>query len=309
MPTTTPHTTRIGGVELHVEPPIGAGDPLVIVHGSWTDHTAFDAVVGPLARSFRVIRYDRRGHSRSGYGGPAPRRRDEDDLAELIETLGLGPAHLVGTSYGAVISLALAIRRPELVRSVLAHEPPLLGVFPDPAVEVLLANIQAQLADGDIAGGTRRFFEEAVLGPGAWERLPEPLRRAAMGNAQTFIDLSEDPGWASLDVPALAEVPRPILITTGETGPDWLRRAPVAVAELAGIPTVTISGAGHSPHLTHPDVLVAVIKAFALGGDEHDPAAGLDAPSAAIAPVSRRAVVSEIVSDTAAKVVAEPNLD
>ena len=39
-----------------------------------------------------------------------------------------------------------------------------------------------------------------MLGPGAWERLPEPLRRAAMGNAQTFIDLREDPGWATLDV-------------------------------------------------------------------------------------------------------------
>jgi pimeloyl-ACP methyl ester carboxylesterase len=261
---------RIGGVELHVEPPRGAGDPLVIVHGGWTDHTAFDAVVGPLARSFRVIRYDRRGHSRSEYGpGPAPRRRDEDDLAELIEAIGSGPAHLIGTSYGATISLALAIRRPELVRSVLAHEPPLLGLVSDPAVEALLASIQDQLADGDIAGGTRRFFEEAVLGPGAWERLPERLRHVAMGNAQTFIDLREDPGWATLDVPALARVPLPILITTGETSPDWLRRAPAGVAEQAGIPTRTISGAGHSPHLTHPDALVAVIEAFALARDEH----------------------------------------
>src|SRR4051794_6637429 len=208
MPTRTPHTIRIGGVELYVEPPLGAGDPLVIVHGAWTDHTAFDAVVGPLARSFRVIRYDRRGHSRSEYGpGPAPRRRDEDDLAELIEAIGSGPAHLVGTSYGATISLALAIRRPELVRSVLAHEPPLLGLVRDPAVEALMASIQDQLADGDIAGGTRRFFEEAVLGPGAWERLPERLRCAAMGNAQTFIDLREDPDWATLDVPALSQVP------------------------------------------------------------------------------------------------------
>ena len=170
----------------------------------------------------------------------------------------------------------------------------MLGVVPDPAVAALLASIQAQLADGDIAGGTRRFFEEAVLGPGAWERLPEPLRRAAMGNAQTFIDLREDPGWASLDVPALAEVPRPILITTGETSPIWLRRAPVAVAELAGIPTMTIGGAGHSPHLTHPDALVAVIEAFALGRDEHDPAAGLDAPSAAMAPTPRGRVQDRV---------------
>src|SRR5687768_12858169 len=211
MTTTTPHTMYIGGVELHVEPPIGEGEPLVIVHGGWTDHTAFDAVVEPLARSFRVIRYDRRGHSRSQYSGPAPRRRDEDDLAELLELFG--PAHLLGTSYGASISLGLAIRRPDLVRSVLAHEPPLLGVVPDHDVEALLESVWDQLAAGDVAGGARRFFEEAVLGPGAWEQLPEPLRRAAMGNAQTFIDLREDPGWATLDVSGLARVPRPILIT------------------------------------------------------------------------------------------------
>src|SRR5918997_814338 len=129
MITTTPRPMPIGGIELHVAAPAGAGDPLVLVHGSWTDHTAFEAVAEPLARSFRVIRYDRRGHSRSQYGpGPAPRRRDEDDLAELLEALGLGPAHLVGTSYGALISLALAVRRPDLVRSVLAHEPPVLGL-------------------------------------------------------------------------------------------------------------------------------------------------------------------------------------
>jgi hypothetical protein len=88
--TTTPRRIRIGGIGLHVEAPVGEGEPLVIVHGGWTDHTAFDAVVEPLARSFTVIRYDRRGHSRSEYRGPAPRRRDEEDLTELIDVLGLG---------------------------------------------------------------------------------------------------------------------------------------------------------------------------------------------------------------------------
>jgi pimeloyl-ACP methyl ester carboxylesterase len=260
MNTTTPQTMQIGGVELHVEPPVGEGHPLVLVHGSWTDHTVFEALVEPLARSFRVIRYDRRGHSRSQYSGPAPRRRDEDDLAELIDALGLGPVHLVGTSYGALISLALAIRRPDLVRSVLGHEPAMLGVVPDPEVEALLADIQDELAAGDVARGTRRFFEEAVLGPGAWERIPEALRRAAAGNAQTFIDLREDPEWAALDIAGLARVARPILITVGETSPAWLRLTPRAVAEEAGIPTRAIPGAGHSPHLTHPGAFVDAIQ-------------------------------------------------
>src|SRR3712207_4329200 len=261
---TTTSRLRIGGVDLHVEPPAGSGEPLVIGHGSWTDHTAFEAVAGPLARSLRVVRYDRRGHSRSEYGGPAPRRREEDDLAELIEVLELGPAHLVGTSYGALISLGLASRRPELVRSVLAHEPPLLALVPDPAIEALIASIQDQLAAGDLARGTRRFFEEAVLGPGAWERIPASLRTAAIGNAQTFLDLRADPQWTALDVPRLATLPVPILVTVGETSPPWLGRTPAEVAGRTGLPVQTIAGAGHSPHLTHPDALVATVEAFAL---------------------------------------------
>lgn len=259
MITTTPGPMRIGGIELHVTPPAGEGDPLVLVHGSWTDHTAFAAVAGPLARSFRVVRYDRRGHSRSQYAGPAPRRRDEDDLAELIELLALGPAHLVGTSYGSLISLGLAVRRPDLVRSVVAHEPAL----PDAAAAALFASVQAQIAAGDATGGTRRFFEEAILGPGSWEKLPEPLRRASVGNAQTFVDLREDPHWASLDVAALSRLERPVLLTVGESSPAWLRRPVAALAERAGLPAVTIAGAGHSPHLTHPDAFATTITTFA----------------------------------------------
>ena len=101
-----------------------------------------------------------------------------------------------------------------------------------------------------------------MLGPGSWERLPETLRHAAMGNAQTFLDLREDPGWATLDLDALSRLPRPVLITTGETSPSWLRDGPLAVAETARIATPTIAGAGHSPHLHHPDALVAVVEAF-----------------------------------------------
>ena len=89
---------RINGTELHVEPPAGHGELLVLVHGSWTDHTTWTAIVAPLAASFRVVRYDRRGHSRSPYGpGPSPRRRDEDDLIALLEVLG-EPAHVSARS-------------------------------------------------------------------------------------------------------------------------------------------------------------------------------------------------------------------
>jgi pimeloyl-ACP methyl ester carboxylesterase len=251
---------RINGVGLHVEPPAGEGELLVLVHGGWTDHNTWAALVPLLARTFRVVTYDRRGHSRSGRGpAPAPRRQDEDDLAALIEALGDGAVHLVGSSYGASISLALAGRRPELVRSVVAHEPALTGVIPVPEIDAAFRSVQDQIAAGDVAGGTRRFFEEVALGPGGWDLIPEPIQRAAIGNAQTFVDLREDPDWAKLDVDAVARFPRRIVITHGDAGPAWLPYVALGVADRIGRESRLIAGAGHSPHLTHPDAFAALI--------------------------------------------------
>jgi pimeloyl-ACP methyl ester carboxylesterase len=257
---------RVDGVELHVEPPVGDGPLLVLVHGGWTDHATWAAVVGPLARSFRVVRYDRRGHSRSERGPALPtRRRHEDDLAALVERLGSGPAHLVGTSYGAVIALALAGRRPELVRSVVAHEPPVLGLVPVPAVERLFAGVRDEIVAGDAAAGTRRFFEDVILGAGGWQLVPEPVRRAAVGNAQTFVDMLDDPDWGALDTAAVARFPGPVLVTHGDASPAWLPYVALEAADRIGCATRPIAGAGHTPHHTRPDVLAAIVEELAGG--------------------------------------------
>ena len=55
---------HVNGANLFYEL-IGSGDPLVLVHGSWVDHNSWQFVVPDLMRSFRVLTYDRRGHSLS----------------------------------------------------------------------------------------------------------------------------------------------------------------------------------------------------------------------------------------------------
>jgi pimeloyl-ACP methyl ester carboxylesterase len=85
-----------------------------------------------LGRRFRVVSYDRRGHTGSEDSPePGTRRDDEDDLADLIGALDLAPANVVGSSFGASIALGLAARRPELFRTLCAHEPPLLSLAAD----------------------------------------------------------------------------------------------------------------------------------------------------------------------------------
>jgi len=121
---------HVNGVELYVESRSDTGPPLVLVHGSWGDHHNWDAAAQLLARILRVTTYDRRGHSASQrLGGQGSIREDVDDLAGLIEQLGLAPAHVAGNSFGAIIVLNLIIKRPDVISSAIVHEPPLIGLL------------------------------------------------------------------------------------------------------------------------------------------------------------------------------------
>jgi pimeloyl-ACP methyl ester carboxylesterase len=258
------HFLRVEDVELFVDRPVGEGEPLVLIHGGWTDHTTWTRLVPSLSRSFRVIRYDRRGHSRSRRGERLlTRLGHEDDLAMLIERLDLAPAHLVGTSYGALMALSLAGRRPDLVRSVVAHEPPALALVPMPDVDALFESVRQEIVSGDAAAATRRFFEDAVLGPGGWALVPEAVRQAAIANAQTYVDMLADPAWGALDLDAVARFTGPLLITYGDAGPAWLPQLATELAERLECATRQIPGAGHTPHHTHPDELAQIIDGHA----------------------------------------------
>ena len=122
---------QVNGVRLYYELH-GSGNPLVLVHGSWTDATQWGFVVPRLAESFKVLVYDRRGHSRS----EVPKTQgsideDGDDLAALMKALDIAPAHVVSNSSGGNVALRLALRRPELFSSLTCHEPPLWSLLGD----------------------------------------------------------------------------------------------------------------------------------------------------------------------------------
>src|SRR5687767_7977384 len=97
---------KINGVGLRYEV-FGSGDvPVVLVHGSWGSHHNWDRVAPVLSESFRVVTYDRRGHSESERPpGQGSVHEDVADLAALIEHLEPGPAYVAGNSWGAVITL------------------------------------------------------------------------------------------------------------------------------------------------------------------------------------------------------------
>src|SRR5262245_5439175 len=159
------------GVHLYSELQGDRGAPLVLVHGSWGDHHNWDAVVPALARTFRVLSYDRRGHSQSErVATPGTIEEDVADLAALIGTNHLAPAHVVGSSFGAIVTLRLAAARPDLFASLTIHEPPLIGLLEnDPALSAIQQRIGAvirTLQSGETGSAAEQFVETVALGPG-----------------------------------------------------------------------------------------------------------------------------------------------
>lgn len=264
-------TSAINGVQLYWELD-GSGEPAVLVHGSWGDHNNWAPVVPALSSSLNLATYDRRGHSRSERPpGQGSIQQDVDDLAAVIEHLFAGPAHVIGNSFGAAVALNLAARRPELIRTLVAHEPPLFGLLQGDsrfqealqAVQQRIAAVVPLLQAGDYEAGARRFVETIAFGPGAWEQLPQAMRDIFVFNAPTWLDELQEPAWDTLDLRALSGFTAPALLSMGGESPPFF---PAVVERIAAaLPHARrhlFAQAGHVPHLSHSAEYVRLVTEF-----------------------------------------------
>jgi pimeloyl-ACP methyl ester carboxylesterase len=272
----------VNGVQLHYET-TGTGVPLVLVHGSWGDARNWAPVIDPLAERFRVVSWDRRGHSRSpDSNGPGSRLQDAADLAALIEHISDEPVHVVGNSYGASITLTVVAARPDLVASAAVHEPPLFALLEDTqdeevanalaATHSAIAAVIQLLEAGDHEGAAHRFVDTVALGPGAWDQLPDQIRHVFIANGPTYLDECRDPDALSIESSALASTSIPLMLSHGTASPVLF---PAVIRELSTlVPTAhvtVLAGAGHVPHTTHPNEWTTSLFAYhdTIGAHPH----------------------------------------
>lgn len=251
-------TVRANGAMLHYDEQEGAGEPVVFIHMGGADWRYWEAQLPAFAgRGWRAIAYSRR------FAQPNDNpmvldyspRVDAEDLEALLAALGAAPAHLVGASIGGFAALLLALRRPDLVRSLVLAEPPLLPWVR--ASEDGAAGLDA--FEGRFWRTTREAFrageaERAMatlmdyfVAPGAFASFPERLRRRVMENARDWEahTLSSDP-FPAPTRDAVAALDVPVLLLSGErTLP--LHRVVDAQLEalLPRVRRVTIPGASH----------------------------------------------------------------
>jgi pimeloyl-ACP methyl ester carboxylesterase len=94
----------------------GTGDPLVLLHGGFSDASEFGGTTPALAERFHVFTPERRGHGHTpDVPGPISYELMAADTVAFLDQLKISRSHLVGHSDGANVALLVALTRPDLV--------------------------------------------------------------------------------------------------------------------------------------------------------------------------------------------------
>ncbi len=274
----------------------GVGPAIVMLHGLSFDHSLFEPQVASLGRTWRLYRYDLRGHGRSA--APHPDRSHLDDLLELLDHLGLERVRLVGLSLGANVALAAAALHPERVERVALLSPGVPGVtwVGRPSDEA------RAVARSEGVEAAKRFwlahplFATTRTSPSAWAAVEAMV--AAFQASQW--DGGASPASLPEVAPLLEATHQPVLIMSGgrdlqgyrDLAGQLARRLPAACyVELAEV--------GHVLTLEEPAGVTAVLGDFLAdrAGGPMPPhpasAGGRPAPPAAPAAVASPAAGSD----------------
>jgi pimeloyl-ACP methyl ester carboxylesterase len=110
---------KVNDVELFYEEKGTGSEVMLFSHGYLMDHTMYDGQIEAFQDRFRCIAYDHRGHGRSE-AVTSSYEIDAlvNDAIALIEALQISPVHFVGMSTGGFVGMRVALRRPELLKSL-----------------------------------------------------------------------------------------------------------------------------------------------------------------------------------------------
>ncbi len=258
-----------GGLEIAYQR-VGAGPPLVFVHGAAEDSRIWQPQLAGLADEFTVVAWDEPGSGRSsdlpedfGLTGFA------DVLAALIEALGLGPAHIAGLSWGGTVVLELYRRHPTCVATLIMIDTYAgwKGSLPADEVEARVAGARQMLA------APHEHFDPTL--PGLFATDPPPrlvpllsaiaadVRPATLGRQLAIMaeaDLSD----------LLRHVSVPTLLIWGQLD----ARSPLTVAHqfeeaIADTRLVVIEDAGHLSNLERPERVNDAVREFCRAHAPH----------------------------------------
>jgi pimeloyl-ACP methyl ester carboxylesterase len=231
---------------------LGEGVPILLIHPAGSTASTWGGAVEQLAGLGRAITYDRRGYARSAGDPVQSVPTHTTDAAAILVSLAEAPAVVVGTSAGAAIAVDLAVRHPELVRVVVAHEFPWRYTRHVPAASQVTALVK--IGSYALAGRKAKAVETLLRsaysyrdGGSAWDAFPEEWRQAARDNAEAALADFRNSIGVYPSARDLAMVRVPVVCSYGARSPRNMSRLVRALASaIPGARTREIEGAGHA---------------------------------------------------------------
>jgi non-heme chloroperoxidase len=242
MSNNNPKSIEINGRQLHYVEQGGEGQqpPVIFIHGGLDDYRCWQLQVDSFSSKYRAISYSRRfAYPNKWIGNVVIDNTIEDnakDLAELIRKLDLAPAHLVGASYGAFTALYCASKNPELAKTMVLNEPPILSFLARSPIkediELLQrfrTRVQSPTQDASRVGDFRKAAQVAIDGimgiANYFNQLPEEGKQYLIDNARSLggeLESAMSTSFTIEDVKQITTIPT--LLVKGELSPKYFLR-------------------------------------------------------------------------------------
>jgi len=260
----------------------GAGEPILLIPGLGLDHSYYRFGIPLLSRHLQVLAVDPRGIGRSTKS-PPPYTVEAwaDDFAVMIDTLAFGPIHVLGSSLGGSMALALAQRHPGKLKSLIV-----VGGFSelDRATELnfrLRLRLIEKLGMSDEVADymglwtlTRKFIN-SDSGFATMRANQANIRANSAQSYSAFVEAllkwgrcqpgqEREPKFTTL----LDSIKTPTLVVTSDN--DHLipkELSDLIAARIAGAKLIVMPGAGHIPFMEQPEEVVRIVLEFLAGLD------------------------------------------
>lgn len=237
----------------------GQGPPVVLVHGTSGSDFSWARVRPHLQERLTVYAVQRRGRGQSGDAPEYSLRREAEDLAAVVDSIGEAVS-LVGHSFGANCCLEASLLTTGVSHLVL-YEPPVAM----PVDEELFGRIDALVAGGRSEAAVETFLSEvAGLGDGDIAMIrSSPTWKERVEAAHTLGREERAAEGQSITPERFAAMAVPTLLLTGSESPPEYRRSVDRLAAMLRESTIhVLEGQGHAANLSAPQLLSAEILGF-----------------------------------------------
>jgi pimeloyl-ACP methyl ester carboxylesterase len=241
----------------------GSGPPLVLVHGSFSDHNTNWEFVRPiLCRQFKVYAPARRGRGETDATKGHSLNDEVLDVVDILQEIA-EPVFLLGHSYGAHCALAAAAVAPDSVRKLVLYEP----LWPTYISREALSHLEELAGSGEWDAFALTFFRDSLFVPAEdldalrTTKLWPPIiadARASLGDLRAL-------SLYDFKCERFKHLTCPVLLQIGSASPRQLYVTDALAAALPNARIDELAGQAHEGMTTAPELYAASVSRFLLG--------------------------------------------